>query len=332
MNLRAKKYTISTLLGSGFCLQMHTFVFFKCFRPIALIKPALSAPHLIAFNQTKSVAKNQQNQGMTSSIPPPRLPWLARGEDFPDVAQAWGLYDPVPGLLAGGADLSVAALKSAYAQGIFPWYSEGQPILWWSPDPRMVLRLEDFKLHRSLRKTLQTFLQTPGCEIRVDHDFAAVIAACANSPREGQGGTWILPEMQTAYCRLHEAGFAHSIETWIDDQLAGGLYCTCIGAAVFGESMFSRKSDASKMALAALVALCRGQGVSIIDCQQNTAHLASLGAAGMPRENFCAQVREAATKKPLQWRTESVEWTLLDSRLAPSKPTFLQTLTPLNSP
>jgi leucyl/phenylalanyl-tRNA---protein transferase len=248
----------------------------------------------------------------------PRLPWLAAGEDFPDVSLAWGPNDPVPGLLAGGADLSVATLKNAYTQGIFPWYSQGQPILWWSPDPRMVLHVADFKLHRSLRKTLQAFLQTPGCEIRIDHDFSAVIAACASSPRDGQSGTWILPEMQAAYLALHEAGLAHSVETWAGGRLVGGLYCTAMGGAVFGESMFARQTDASKVALCALVALCRAQGVSMIDCQQNTQHLASLGAAEMPREAFCAQVREAAAKKPLPWRTDSVEWKLLDARLAPS--------------
>ncbi len=259
---------------------------------------------------------------------PHQLPWLAAGEDFPAVDQAWGQDDPAPGLLAGGADLSVSTLKTAYSQGIFPWYSAGQPILWWSPDPRMVLRLADFKLHRSLRKSLGAFLQTPGCEVRIDLDFPAVIAACASTPREGQGGTWILPEMQVAYCGMHEAGLAHSIETWAGGQLVGGLYCTALGAAVFGESMFSRATDASKIALAALVALCLRQGVAMIDCQQNTAHLASLGAAEMPREAFCAQVAREAAKKPLRWHADSVEWNCLDARLAlPSPhipPTFAQ--------
>jgi leucyl/phenylalanyl-tRNA---protein transferase len=278
------------------------------------------------------VAKTQQNQGMNARSSSPRLPWLAEGEDFPDVVQAWGPDDPAPGLLAGGGDLSVASLKSAYSKGIFPWYSAGQPILWWSPEPRMVLRLEDFKLHRSLRKSLTAFLQTPGCEVRIDHDFAAVIAACASSPREGQGGTWILPEMQAAYIALHEAGFAHSIETWAGGQLIGGLYCTAIGSAVFGESMFARQTDASKIALAALVALCREQGVSMIDCQQNTAHLASLGAREMRREDFCEKVAREAAKKPLQWHTNSVEWKLLDARLAPSASSHIQTPPNTSSP
>jgi leucyl/phenylalanyl-tRNA---protein transferase len=252
---------------------------------------------------------------MKSPSQPQRLPWLAAGEDFPPVAQAWGPLDPAPGLLAAGSDLSVLTLKSAYAQGVFPWYSEGQPTLWWSPDPRMVLRVDDFELHRSLRKTLQKFLQTPGCEIRIDHDFAAVIAACASSPRAGQRGTWILPEMQAAYTRLHEAGCAHSVETWVDGALVGGLYCTALGAAVFGESMFARQTDASKIALCALVALCKAQGVALIDCQQNTAHLAGLGAREMPREAFCAHVRHATAQAPRTWRAKSVEWKLWDAKL-----------------
>ncbi len=265
---------------------------------------------------SKVLQKNTQNQDMTAPISAPRLPWLASGEDFPPVAQAWAAPDPAPGLLAGGGDLSVATLQKAYARGIFPWYSEGQPVLWWSPDPRMVLQVAEFKLHRSLRKSLQRFISAPNCEIRIDHDFAAVIAACAHSPRGAQGGTWILPEMQQAYCRLHEAGLAHSIETWIQGQLVGGLYCTALGHAVFGESMFSRVTDASKIALAALVALCRSQGVEMIDCQQNTPHLASFGASEMDREWFCKKVAFEAAKNPLLWHADSVEWKYLDLRLA----------------
>jgi leucyl/phenylalanyl-tRNA--protein transferase len=254
-------------------------------------------------------------EAMTTMATTRRLPWLATGDDFPDVSLAWAEQDPAPGLLALGADLSIDTLRKAYTQGVFPWFSEGQPILWWSPDPRMVLEVSEFKLHRSLRKTLAAFLQTPGCEIRIDHDFAAVITACASSPRQAQGGTWILPEMQAAYIAMHEAGFAHSIETWINGQLAGGLYCTAIGGAVFGESMFARERDASKISLAALVALCKSQGISMIDCQQNTAHLASLGAREMPREAFCAHVLSSATKI-VSWQMNFVEWETLDVRLA----------------
>jgi leucyl/phenylalanyl-tRNA---protein transferase len=246
---------------------------------------------------------------------PRRLPWLAAGEDFPAVDAAWGTDDPAPGLLAAGGDLQVATLRNAYSQGIFPWFSEGQPILWWSPEPRMVLHVEEFKLHRSLRKTLVSFIRKSGCEIRIDHDFAAVIAACANNPRgkdsQLPSSTWILPEMQQAYLRLHEAGMAHSVETWIDGKLAGGLYCTALGHAVFGESMFALQTDTSKIALTALVALCKSQGVRLIDCQQNTAHLASLGAREMPREAFCAHVSEAAGAQPLLWSTAAVDWASL---------------------
>lgn len=255
---------------------------------------------------------------MQPRVSPPRLPWLAAGEAFPNVDQAWAAADPAPGLLAAGADLEVGTLKSAYRQGIFPWYSQGQPILWWSPDPRMVLRVANFKLHRSLRQAIAAFLAVPGSEIRVDHDFAGVIAACANAPRDGQGGTWILPEMQAAYIALHRAGLAHSIETWVQGQLVGGLYCTALGHAVFGESMFSRMTNASKIALAALVAMCRAQSVSMIDCQQNTGHLASLGAREMPREIFCAHLAVATKEKPLIWRSDFVYWHLLDERWAAS--------------
>ncbi len=265
-----------------------------------------------------SPSASPSGPALPSSSSPTRLPWLAAGEDFPPVALAWGPADPAPGLLAGGGDLTISSLQKAYAQGVFPWYSAGQPILWWSPDPRMVLQLAAFKLHRSLRKTLQAFLQAPGCEVRIDHGFAAVIAACASVPRDGQGGTWIQPEMQAAYIALHEAGMAHSIETWMDGKLVGGLYCTALGGAIFGESMFALQTDASKIALCALVALCKAQDVSWIDCQQNTPHLASLGAREMSREDFCAHTSRKAHKMPLRWHTNAIEWKFLDARLAPS--------------
>ena len=245
----------------------------------------------------------------------PPLAWLAPGDPFPDVASAWGADAPAPGLLAAGGDLEPNTLKSAYCAGIFPWYGPGQPILWWSPDPRMVLQPGQFRLHRSLRRTLQRFRQDAGCEIRIDSAFDAVIRACAAAPREGQSGTWIVPEMVQAYGALHRAGHAHSVETWVGSELVGGLYCVALGGAVFGESMFSRVSDASKTALAALVALCRAQGVTHIDCQQNTQHLASLGAAEMPRAEFVQKVREAIKKPELRWHFEPVYWAdLLDPK------------------
>jgi len=247
-----------------------------------------------------------------------QLPWLAPGDPLPDAASAWGESDPVPGLLAAGGGLDTPSLLQAYAHGIFPWFSEGQPILWWSPDPRMVLEVERFRLHRSLRKTLERFLGGPGFEIRIDHGFETVIDACSRAPRAGQTGTWILPEMVRAYTALHRAGHAHSVETWIDGELAGGLYCVAIGRAVFGESMFARRADASKIALAALVSFCRRHGIAMIDCQQNTSHLASLGALEMPRARFLSHVARARHLAGPQWRFEPVYWSeLLPARTSP---------------
>ena len=236
------------------------------------------------------------------------LTWLAAGERFPSLEHAWPATSDAPGLLAAGGDLSTDSLVRAYSNGIFPWFSAGDPILWWSTDPRMVLRVQDFKVHRSLRKTLLRFQNSADCEIRVDGAFTNVIAACASAPRKGQQGTWILPEMVQAYIRLHEAGYAHSVETWIDGQLVGGLYCVAIGSAVFGESMFARVPDASKIALAALVALCRHQGITMIDCQQNTAHLASLGAAPISRAAFVEQTRASITTAPALWSFTPLYW------------------------
>ncbi|RFO97009.1 leucyl/phenylalanyl-tRNA--protein transferase [Rhodoferax lacus] len=236
------------------------------------------------------------------------LPWLEPGDSFPEVAQAWPLDSDAPGLLAAGGCLDVQSLVRAYSHGIFPWYSQGQPILWWSTDPRMVLQVGQFKLHRSLRKTIKSFKGNPRCEVRIDSDFAAVIGHCAQTARSGQGGTWIVDEMQSAYLALHEAGYAHSVETWIDGKLVGGLYCVAIGRAVFGESMFSHQTDASKLALAALVGFCRAQGVELIDCQQNTRHLASLGAGEMPRAQFAQRVRAAIVLQPMVWRFEPLYW------------------------
>jgi len=236
------------------------------------------------------------------------LPWLEPGETFPPVSQAWSRNSDAPGLLAAGGCLDVATLREAYGHGIFPWFSSGQPILWWSPDPRMVLEVERFRLHRSLRKTLRKFASTAGCEIRIDTAFDQVIQACAGSPREGQDGTWIVPPMVQAYGELHRAGHAHSVETWIDGQLVGGLYCVALGRAVFGESMFARVTDASKIALAALVAFCRHHGIAMIDCQQNTRHLASLGAHEIPRIDFLRHIDAAQREPGPRWRFEPLYW------------------------
>lgn len=237
-----------------------------------------------------------------------QLPWLAPGDPLPEAATAWGAADPVPGLLAGGGALDVPSLLQAYAKGVFPWFSDGQPILWWSPDPRMVLEVAQFRLHRSLRRTLERFVANPKCEIRIDHDFSTVIQMCSRASRPGQSGTWIVDDMVRAYVELHRAGHAHSVETWIDGELVGGLYCVSIGRAVFGESMFARQSDASKIALSALVSFCRRHGVVMIDCQQNTPHLASLGAHEMPRQRFIEHVAGARALPELPWQFESVYW------------------------
>jgi leucyl/phenylalanyl-tRNA---protein transferase len=177
----------------------------------------------------------------------------------------------------------------------------------------MVLEPSAFRLHRSLRKEIRQLLRQERIEIRMDHDFPRVIRACASTPRHGQSGTWILPAMMAAYTRLHHSGMAHSVEVWIDDELVGGLYCVSIGAMVFGESMFSRRTNASKMALAALVAFCRTEGIALIDCQQQTSHLASLGACAMPRASFCARLRQAISNPAPAWSFQPVYWqTLLD--------------------
>ena len=243
---------------------------------------------------------------MTSRLP--ALPWLEPGDPFPAVEQAWSVGTPAPGLLAAGGALDVASLVTAYGNGIFPWFSDGQPILWWSTDPRMVLRVDALRLHRSMRKTLSRFASAPGCEVRIDSAFEQVISACALTSRRGQPGTWILPEMVAAYTALHAAGLAHSVETWVHDELVGGLYCVALGQMVFGESMFSTAADASKIALAGLVAFCRENGLPQIDCQQNTAHLASLGAAEMPRAEFVKQVRILTQLPCPDWHFEPLYW------------------------
>lgn len=246
----------------------------------------------------------------------PSLTWLDPEEPFPPVTDSWDHESPAPGLLAAGATLDVWRLKAAYANGIFPWFSQGQPILWWSPDPRMVLPVAEFRLHRSLRRTLQRFRATPGCEVRVDSAFVNVIQACARTPRDGQSGTWIVPAIVQAYSALHAAGHAHSVETWVNGRLVGGLYCVALGRAVFGESMFAHATDASKIALAALVCLCRRSGVALIDCQQNTGHLASLGAREIERAQFLRHVEQARVLPACNWRFESVYW----DELLPSSP------------
>ncbi len=224
------------------------------------------------------------------------LPWLTAAHEFPPLATA--LSEP-NGLLAVGGDLAPERLLAAYRRGIFPWYSPGEPILWWSPDPRMVLFPAEFKVSRSLGRTLRR----GGYEVRLDTAFARVIAACAQTPRRGQHGTWIVPEMQAAYRRLHELGLAHSVETWVDGELVGGLYGIALGRMFYGESMFSWRSDASKIAVAHLAAYLERLGFGMVDCQMHTTHLASLGAREIPRDDFIARLDAlvAAGPAPGPW-------------------------------
>lgn len=227
------------------------------------------------------------------------------------MTETWGPDSPAPGLLAAGGDLEPSTLIRAYSQGIFPWYSEGQPILWWSTSPRMTLQTREFRLHRSLKKAIRSFNETPSSEIRVDSAFERVIDACSRTPRAGQSGTWILPDMQLAYRRLHDAGYAHSVETWQNGELVGGLYCVSIGGALFGESMFALQTDASKIALAALVAIARHHGLEWIDCQQVTAHLAFMGARPVERSEFQKYLQSTEEKSPPHWKFDPLYWNYL---------------------
>jgi leucyl/phenylalanyl-tRNA--protein transferase len=212
-------------------------------------------------------------------------------------------YADPSGLLAVGGDLSHERLLEAYRVGIFPWYSDDQPILWWSPDPRLILDLKDFKISRSLAKTLrkQVF------QVTFDHAFEEVIQACAVVPRETQNGTWITKEMQEAYINLHGLGYAHSVESWLGEKLAGGLYGVSLGKAFFGESMFHLKSDASKVALATLVGKLKNWGFHFIDSQMTTEHMLNLGAKELSRRMFLKRLQSALrhpTKRG-RWQVEN---------------------------
>jgi leucyl/phenylalanyl-tRNA--protein transferase len=211
------------------------------------------------------------------------IPWLRRDNPFPPIETA--LDDP-NGLLAAGGGLNADRLLAAYREGIFPWYSEGQPVLWWSPDPRMVLFVDEFRVTRSLRKVVRS----QRFAIRVDTAFREVMEACARTPRAGQFGTWITPAVIDAYTDLHERGAAHCVEAWRDGALVGGLYGVSIGRMFFGESMFASETDASKVALAHLIAMMRRAKLPLVDCQQQTAHMASLGARPISRATFAERL------------------------------------------
>lgn len=207
-------------------------------------------------------------------------------------------YADPSGLLAVGGDLSNERLLEAYRLGIFPWYSEDQPILWWSPDPRLVLDLKDFKISRSLRKTLKKEV----FQITFDHAFEEVIRSCASVPREAQNGTWITDEMEKAYIKLHGLGYAHSVESWFGGKLAGGLYGVSLGKCFFGESMFHLKTDASKVALATLVETLKSWDFHFIDSQMTTEHMLSLGAKELPRRIFLRRLQLALRYPTRRWR------------------------------
>ena len=242
------------------------------------------------------------------------IPWLHRPSDpLPDTRHALPPGSDAPGLLAAGGELTPQRLTEAYTHGVFPWYSDGQPVLWWSPDPRMVLLVDEFRLARSLRKTVRHFATDPRCEVRIDTAFRKVISACAQAPREGQDGTWIVPEMIEAYCAWHAAGQVHSVETWIGGDLVGGLYGVSFGRIFFGESMFARRTDASKIAFTALVCFCREHGVPMIDCQQHTRHLASMGARELLRPEFEARMARGLGAAPIaDWTYDLRMWRHLD--------------------
>ena len=226
-----------------------------------------------------------------------RITWLSPADApdwFPDPESA---LDEPPGLLAAGGDLTPHRLLAAYRRGIFPWYSPGQPVLWWAPDPREVLFPAEFRRSRSLDKAMRN----RGVSVTFDCDFTAVIDACA-APRDTAGGTWITPEMRAAYVALHALGYAHSVEAWREGTLIGGLYGVALGGIFFGESMFARERDASKIALATLVGTCAARDIHLIDCQLASAHLRSLGSRPVPRREFAAcLVRFGTTGRPKHW-------------------------------
>ena len=236
------------------------------------------------------------------------IPWLGPDDPFPPLERA--LKQP-NGLLAAGADLSPQRLLAAYRQGIFPWYSQDEPILWWSPDPRMVLFPAELKVSRSLAKTLRNRRH----EVRFDTAFEAVLQGCATRGADAAahgaapGGTWITAAMRAAYLRLHRLGYAHSAETWIDGELAGGLYGVAIGRMFYGESMFTRVRDASKIAMVHLVRRLARDGCGMIDCQMHTAHLASLGASAIARSEFSLRLRELVdyAAKPGKWAPQETD-------------------------
>jgi leucyl/phenylalanyl-tRNA--protein transferase len=225
------------------------------------------------------------------------IAWLEAGAPFPSVDAA---LERPNGLLAASEQLSAEQLIEAYPKGIFPWYSEGDPVFWWCPDPRMVLPVAEFHASRSLRKLLREVAADPGWELSLDADFEGVMRACA-APRRGQDGTWISEEIIAGYCELHRRDLAHSLEIRHEGKLVGGIYGVAMGRMFFGESMFSRERNTSKIAISALVCILSRERVPMLDCQQRTSHLASLGAREVTRREFCAQVARSVREPPVAW-------------------------------
>lgn len=234
-----------------------------------------------------------------------RIPWLAENAPPQSLPPAESASVEPDGLLAAGGSLDPDWLLHAYANGIFPWYNPGEPILWWSPDPRAVLRPEEFRVSRSLRRSIRSNVY----HVSADTRFNDVIDACA-APRERSEGTWITNQMRSAYRRLHSLGYAHSFEAWHGNDLVGGLYGVAIGQVFFGESMFTRADNASKVAFAAAIGFFRALGVELIDCQVPSAHLASLGATRMPRINFLAALEKlcSSERAPGAWTDDFACW------------------------
>lgn len=228
------------------------------------------------------------------------IPWVTRPDHFPPVERA--LQEP-NGLLAAGGELSPDWLLSAYRQGIFPWYMPGEPILWWSLDPRMVLFPNELHVSRSLAKVMRNRAYT----IRMDTAFREVMRACAMSRPDGLG-SWISEEILEGYCALHRLGYAHSVETWMEGRLVGGLYGVAIGNMFYGESMFALRPDASKIAFARFVPWLAEQGFELIDCQMRTHHLARFGAREISRSEFCTRLAQlvAQSRAPGLWQHEMV--------------------------
>lgn len=228
------------------------------------------------------------------------ITWLEPCDRFPPVSAAMGADSQAPGLLAASAALTPSQLLSAYRQGIFPWYAQGQPVLWWTPDPRMILVPSRLRITASMRKTLKKVLRDERWAIHVDTDFSEVMRCCALAQRPGQQGTWITDAIIAAYSTLYTQGMAHSVEVWFANQRVGGLYGVALGRMFYGESMFAQVTDASKIALAALCAFLCKHEVQMIDCQQQTAHLASMGAIPIAREAFLSHLQLASRQTAIE--------------------------------